>query len=291
MDRQLLLLEISTPLYIIVIGIEILLSHLHDWKLYTVKDTITNVYLTLLNMGLDVLMRGVTLLAFNAAFAFHFMQIQNSWVYWIALIFGIDFLYYWLHWTDHYCRLFWAVHVTHHSSEHFNLTTGFRSSVFEPLYRFMFYLPLPLLGFKPMDILFLHSLLQVYGILVHTQKIGKLPAFIEYFFVTPSHHRVHHGSNIKYLDKNMGMTLIIWDRIFGTFQKEEETEPVVYGLTTNPANKGPVNIVFHEWKNIWKDLQKPVSFTDKLKYIFAPPGWSHDHSTLTSNQLRELGEK
>ncbi len=291
MERELLLLEISTPLYILVIGLEILLSHFNNWKLYTFKDTATNVYLTLMNMGIDVLMRGVTLFALNFAFSHHFMQVQPTWLYWAALVIGVDFLYYWLHWADHYCRLFWAVHVTHHSSEQFNLTTGFRSSVFEPLYRFLFYLPLPLLGFKPMDILFMHSLLQVYGILVHTQKIKKLPALIEFIFVTPSHHRVHHGSNIKYLDKNMGMTFIIWDRLFGTFQKEEEAEPVVFGLTKNPDDRGAVNIVFHEWKNILNDLKKPVSFMDKLKYIFAPPGWSHDNSTLTSSQLRKLENK
>jgi sterol desaturase/sphingolipid hydroxylase (fatty acid hydroxylase superfamily) len=288
MDREQLLLLITTPLYLVVIGLEIFLSNWKEWGLYTVKDTLTNLYLMLLNMGLDILMRFV--IAFGALqlmYDHRLLTLEHNWLYWVGLAIGIDFLYYWLHWTDHYCRLFWAVHVTHHSSEQYNLTTGFRSSVFEPVYRFVFYLPLPLLGFNVLDILFMHSALQIYGILVHTQKVKHLPKFLEYFLVSPSHHRVHHGSNIKYLDKNMGMTLIIWDRLFGTFQEEDPNEPVVYGLTTNPEDRGPVNIIFHEWKNIWKDLKKPVNMLTKLKYVVMPPGWSHDGSTLTSSQLRK----
>ena len=288
MDREQLLLLFTTPLYLVVIGLEIFLSNWKEWGLYTVKDTLTNLYLMLLNMGLDILMRFV--IAFSALqlmYDHRLLTLEHNWLYWVGLAIGIDFLYYWLHWTDHYCRLFWAVHVTHHSSEQYNLTTGFRSSVFEPVYRFVFYLPLPLVGFNALDIVFMHSTLQIYGILVHTQKVKHLPKFLEYFLVSPSHHRVHHGSNIKYLDKNMGMTLIIWDRLFCTFQEEDPNEPVVYGLTTNPEDRGPVNIIFHEWKNIWKDLKKPVSMLTKLKYVVMPPGWSHDGSTLTSSQLRK----
>jgi hypothetical protein len=110
--------------------------------------------------------------------------------------------------------------------------------------------------------------------------------FLEYFLVTPSHHRVHHASNVKYLDKNMGMFLIIWDKLFGTFQKEEESEPVKYGLTTNIKSYNPLKMVFHEWENIIKDLQKKTTFKNKLLYIFGPPGWSHDGSTKTSSQLQ-----
>lgn len=287
MEREQLLLLITTPLYIFVIGLEIVLSNWNKWGLYTIKDTLTNLYLMLLNMGLDIAMRFI--IAFSALqfmYEHRIFNLEHNWLYWVGLALGIDFLYYWLHWADHYCRLFWAVHVTHHSSEYYNLSTGFRSSVFEPLYRFIFYLPLPLLGFEVLDIMFLHSALQIYGILVHTQRVRHLPRFLEYVLVSPSHHRVHHGSNIKYLDKNMGMTLIIWDRMFGTFQEEDPNEPVVYGLTKNPEDRGPVNIVFHEWKNIWTDLKKPVGFITKLKYIIMPPGWSHDGSTQTSSQLR-----
>ena len=286
MDRETILLCIGTPIYAIVIGLEILMSHLHDRKWYTFKDTMSNVYLTLLNMSLDLACRFVAAMVLFFSFQHRFFTFEHSWIYWVALVFGVDFFYYWLHRADHYCRLFWAVHVTHHSSEQYNLTTGFRSSVFEPLYRFVFYIPLPLLGFEAIDIFFMHSALQIYGILVHTQSVGKL-GWLEYILVTPSHHRVHHASNVRYLDKNMGMTLIIWDKIFGTFAIEDPAEPVVYGLTKNPEDRGPVNIVLHEWKNILADLRRPITLRQKLGYLFNPPGWSHDGSTKTSAQLRQ----
>jgi sterol desaturase/sphingolipid hydroxylase (fatty acid hydroxylase superfamily) len=213
-------------------------------------------------------------------------------LYWTVLIVSEDFMFYWLHRVDHYCRLFWAVHVTHHSSEEFNLTVGFRSSVFQPLYRFIYFIPIAFMGFKGIDIMFAYSATQIFGILVHTQAIGKL-GFLEYIIVTPSHHRVHHGSNPRYLDKNMGMFLIIWDKLFGTFQAEIDSDPVKYGLTTNIESQHPFTLVFHEWKNIFNDLtKKKAPIKAKFMYVFGPPGWSHDGSRKTSNQLRaELKEK
>ncbi len=130
----------------------------------------------------------------------------------------------------------------------------------------------------------MYAATQIYGILIHTKTVGKL-GFLEWFLSTPSHHRVHHASNVKYLDKNMGMVFIIWDRLFGTFQKEEEA--VVYGLTTNIGTYNPFTMVFHEWKAILKDLGTSPSFKNKFMYIFGPPGWSHDGSRKTSNQLRK----
>lgn len=187
-----------------------------------------------------------------------------------------------------FLQIFWAAHVTHHSSEEYNLTVGFRSSVFQPLYRFIYFIPIAFAGFRPEDIMFTYAFTQMWGIFVHTQSVGKLWKPIEYIMCTPSHHRVHHASNVKYLDKNMGMLLIIWDKIFGTFQKEDETyEPIKYGLTTNIKTVHPVTMVFHEWKNIFHDLRKPIKLKDKFKYVFGPPGWSHDGSTQTSSQMRE----
>ena len=138
----------------------------------------------------------------------------------------------------------------------------------------------------------MYSVTQIYGILVHTRFIRKLPSWIEYFFVTPSHHRVHHASNIPYLDRNMGMVFIIWDRLFGTFQEEMDDEPPHYG-TTKPIEQPyhPIHIVTHEWKQLSKDLQKPVPFHTKLKYLFYPPGWSHDGSSQTSKELQEMMKK
>ncbi len=284
------LIAISTPLYILVIGAEILLSHLHVTKYYTLKGTLLNIYLSLINAGIDVLFRAVYI--FIILQWFYTMAPpklhQHHFLYWFLLFVAEDFVFYLQHVADHYCRLFWAAHVTHHSSEEFNLTTGFRSSVFQPLYRFIYFIPLALLGFKPGDIVFMYSLTQIYGILVHTQTIKKMPAWFEVLFVSPSHHRVHHACNTIYLDKNMGMCLIIWDKLFGTFQKEMPAEPVVYGLV-KPVNHPyhPVKIIFHEWQNICVDLKRKTSLYNKFRYLFMPPGWSHDGSSKTARQLRE----
>ena len=283
------LVAISTPLYIAVIGCEMLISHLHFKKLYTVKETLVNIYLSVVNSSIDFLFRAVYVFVilqwfYNYKF---FATAQYGWLYWPLLFIAEDFVFYFEHRVDHYCRLFWAVHVTHHSSEEFNLTTGFRSSVFQPLYRFIFFIPLAVIGFRPVDIVFMYSLTQIYGILVHTQSVVKMPKWFELFFVSPAHHRVHHASNILYLDKNMGMCLIVWDKLFGTFQAELPGEPVRYGLTKPLGNPHhPIKIIFHEWENIAQDLKKKTSFTNKLKYLFMPPGWSHDGSSKTAHQLR-----
>jgi len=287
--RESLLILISTPIYAALIGLEVVLSYYHNRHFYTTKGALMNVYLSALNFGLDILLRGVCLLVIAFFYEYRFFEIVNPFWYWFVLLIAEDFMFYWLHRVDHYCRLFWAVHVTHHSSEEFNLTVGFRSSVFQPLYRFIWFIPLPLMGFKGMDIMFMYSATQIYGILIHTQFVGKLGP-LEWFMATPSHHRVHHGANVQYLDRNMGMVLIIWDRMFGTFT--EETEPVKYGLTKNlekPYN--PVTAVFHEWVEIFRDLRKPSSLKAKFMYVFGPPGWSHDGSRKTSKQLRAEMER
>jgi sterol desaturase/sphingolipid hydroxylase (fatty acid hydroxylase superfamily) len=286
--REAFLIIITTPIYAIVIGAEILFSYYHHKKYYSVKGLLSNIYLTALNMSLDILVRGICLFVLNYFFQFKFIEIQNQWAYWGLLLLAQDFMFYWLHRIDHFCRMFWAVHVTHHSSEEYNLTVGFRSSVFQPLYRFIYFIPLSLLGFKGIDIMFIYSATQIYGILIHTQTVDKL-GFLEYFLSTPSHHRVHHASNVKYLDKNMGMLLIIWDKLFGTF--EEEKEKVVFGLTENIKTYHPLKMVFHEWINIANDLQKTSSFKAKLMYVFGPPGWSHDGSKKTSKHMRSELDK
>jgi sterol desaturase/sphingolipid hydroxylase (fatty acid hydroxylase superfamily) len=285
--RETLVLLFSTPFYAIIIGIEMFFSHIHERNFYHWKETLTNVYLTVLNMLLDLAMRAIAVFYLLFASQHKTFTWEKNILYWLGLAVAIDFMYYWLHRTDHYCRLFWAVHVTHHSSTNFNLTTGFRSSVFEPLYRFVFYLPVAWLGFDVIDIILMHSILQIYGISVHTQYVKRLPRWIEFFMVSPAHHRVHHGSNVEYLDKNMGMTFIIWDRMFGTFQDEIDEVPVKYGLTTNPTDRGGINIVFHEFISIWQDVTQPnLTFRQRLNYIFQPPGWSHDGSRQTSEELR-----
>jgi sterol desaturase/sphingolipid hydroxylase (fatty acid hydroxylase superfamily) len=281
---------IATPIYIIVIGLEVLLSHLQAKKYYSVKETLMNVCLTLANAGIDFLFRwiyaGIILTWF---YSLHILDFSpHPLVYWPLLFVLEDFVFYIEHRVDHYCRLFWAVHVTHHSSEEFNLTTGFRSSVLQPLYRFIYFIPLALLGFSPADILFMYSLTQIYGILVHTQAIKQMPRWFEVLFVSPSHHRVHHASNAIYIDKNMGMCLIIWDKLFGTFQEEVPEHPVKYGLSKPVVKpRHPLKVIFHEWQLIGRDMQRKVSLGIKVKYLLMPPGWSHDGSSKTGRQLRE----
>jgi sterol desaturase/sphingolipid hydroxylase (fatty acid hydroxylase superfamily) len=284
------IIAVTTPLYAVIILSEMLLSHWQMKKYYSVKETVINIYLSLMNGGIDLLFRSIYLFFILQWFYTHgsfLMTGMPTWLYWFLLFIGEDLAFYFQHRVDHYCRIFWAVHVTHHSSEEFNLTTGFRSSVFQPLYRFIYFIPLVLIGFKPVDIVVMYSITQIYGILVHTQMIQTMPRWFEWIFVSPSHHRVHHASNVIYLDKNMGMCLIIWDKLFGTFQEEIPEEPVRYGLTKPLENAHhPVHIVFHEWNEIASDLRKKVSFKEKLKYLFMPPGWSHDGRTKTAKEMR-----
>ncbi len=283
----------SVPIYAIIIPLEILLSNFRHQKFYSWKETAINIYLNLLNAGIDTILRffiAFTLL--NFVYRYHLPISWNPVVYWIFVLIGEDFMFWLEHFIDHSSRVFWAVHVTHHSSPEYNLTTGFRSSVFMPVYKYLYFIPLVLLNIKPIDVVFMYSFTQIYGILVHTQYVKKMPRWIEYIFVTPSHHRVHHASNIPYLDKNMGMVFIFWDRIFGTFAEELPGEVPHYGIT-KPIEKPfhPVHIVTHEWKEIGRDLKRKVPLTTKLKYLFMPPGWSHDGSTKTSKQLQKERKK
>lgn len=286
----------SIPFFGTVIVLEMIVSYFVHQHNYSTKDTATNVYFALLNFGLDILMKTFSFLVMGFVYQYSIVtwQVQGIW-YWLFAFIGQDFLYYIHHYVDHHSRFFWATHVTHHNSEYFNITTGFRSPVLQPLYRYMFFLPLAFLGVEPLHIMFAYAVNQIYGTLCHTNFIKSKLGLWGLIFVTPSHHRVHHASNLKYLDKNMGMVLIIWDRIFGTFQAEideENYEKIHYGLRKEIKDKGPINIIFHEWRDIIHDVfvtKRDLPLGTKLKYVFNPPGWSHDGSTKTSKELqREL---
>lgn len=274
-------------LLILISLVEMYVSYAHDKKHYSRRDTWNNVYLMALAFLINLSTKTATFFLLNFCYQFRLFEIKNIVVYWIVLVLAQDVLYWILHTSGHYTRLFWAMHVTHHSSPKFNLTTGFRSTVFEPLYRVFFYLPLAFMGFSAIDILFAYLVTQLYGNAVHTQAVGKLHPIIEYIFVTPSHHRVHHASNLIYLDKNMGMVLIIWDRIFGTFQEELPEEKIVYGLTHQPEDMGPVNIVFHEFRAMSADIKRAPGLKHKIGYLLFPPGWSHDGSTQTAKVMQQ----
>jgi len=273
---------------LLILG-EMLYSHYHHKELFQGKDTAISLLCTSLNFLNDLVFRAVTLAILHWFFV-HGVQsfTAKGIMYWSLLFFAQDLAYYVLHCADHFCRFFWASHVTHHSSEKFNLAVAIRSSVFQPYYRFLYFIPLALVGFEALDIVFMYAATQVYGFWVHTETIGKLSRWFEFVFVTPSHHRVHHASNPEYLDANMGMVLIIWDRIFGTFRPELESVKPVFGLTKNIRSHNPFFVVFHEWMAILKDVRRTNSLGNKLRYIFAPPGWSHDGSSLTTKQIRKL---
>jgi len=280
-----LLLDLTFyPVFAVFIGLEVFLSWRSQLQLYHFKDSFTNVTLSIFNGIVDLAVKGIWLFVLLYFNKYAFFHIQNVFLYWFLLFLGQDFCFWLLHYVDHKCRLFWAVHVTHHSSEKFNLTVAIRSSVFQPLYRPIYYIPLALMGFNGVHILFMFAVCNTYGFFIHTDMVGRL-GFLEYIFATPSNHRVHHSSNVKYLDKNMGMVLIIWDRLFGTYQKEEEKPK--YGLTKSIKNDNPFNVITYEWKNLAKDLKKPLTVRQKFMYIFGPPGWSHDGSSKTTRQLIE----
>ncbi len=278
---------ISVPVYAVTILAEIVASAFLKRELYTTKDTLNNFLMTTLNILLDTVMRGAFL--FMMAWSFPnriFNWSEHGILYWIVAIVLTDLVYWFVHWMSHMVRFFWAVHTVHHSSEKYNITVGFRSSVFEPLYRFLFFVPLGFLGFEAADIVLAFAIQQLYGSIIHTELIRRIPVW-DWLFVSPSHHAVHHASNPRYLDKNMGMILIVWDKIFGTFEPEDEKyDKIKYGLTTNLNTYNPGTILFKEWKQMWQDVKSAPGLRNKFMYVFGPPGWSHDGSRKTSHQMR-----
>lgn len=249
---------------------------------YTGKDTAAS-----LAMGVGYLVFAavmalaiVPLYVWISQFAFFDLS-PYGWA-WPVLIVAEDFCYYWYHRAGHEVRLFWASHVNHHSSQHYNLSTALRQSWTTPLTGWIFWVPLVLLGFPVEWILLAKALNLLYQYWIHTESVGKLGWF-EKIFNTPSHHRVHHGRNLRYLDRNYAGIFIIWDRLFGTFQEELDEEKVEYGLLHNLDTYNPVHIAFHEWVAIGKDVaRRPGRIVD---YLFRPPGWQPDGRSQTVREL------
>ncbi|MEM8907102.1 MAG: sterol desaturase family protein, partial [Bacteroidota bacterium] len=232
------------------------------------------------------------LLAFMAFYALHDWSplrdvVQRQWWAWGLLFLLDDFIYYWFHRLNHEVRLFWAGHVPHHSAIRMNFSTALRQGVGERLHKFLFWLILPLLGFDPLMIFTVMSINLIYQFWVHTELVDRLPWAIEWLFNTPSHHRVHHASNIRYLDCNHGGVLIIWDRLFGTFSEEKAFEKPVYGLTKNIDSLHPIHVATHEYQSIWRDVKRAEKWSDKWKYLFYAPGWSHDGPDRRAKTLRQ----
>ncbi len=201
---------------------------------------------------------------------FRLFDLGTGWLAWTVAIVGWDLSYYWQHRVEHEVRILWACHVNHHSSRKYNLSTALRQP-WTPWTHLLFYPVWALVGVRPWMIVVAEGIDLIYQFWVHTEAIGKLPRWFEAVFNTPSHHRVHHGSNRRYLDRNYGGILIVWDRMFGTFQAEDE--PVVYGLTKNIETYNPLRIAFHEYAAIGRDLRATRRWRDRLGILLRGPGW------------------
>lgn len=280
------LIHYAIPGFIILLLAEVVATAVQQKDYYDAKDTASSLAMGIGNVVIGIVGKVVVFGAFSLVYQYRLFTIDmTQWWAWVALFFADDFSYYWFHRISHGSRYFWASHVVHHSSQKYNLSTALRQTWTGNLSgSFIFWIWLPLIGFHPAVIMTMQAISLLYQFWIHTEYINKFPAPIEFIFNTPSHHRVHHATNLDYLDKNHAGILIIWDRLFGTFQREEERP--VYGLTKNINTHNPVKIAFHEWTDISRDVAKAGSLRNALGYLFGPPGWSHDGSRKTTKQLR-----
>jgi sterol desaturase/sphingolipid hydroxylase (fatty acid hydroxylase superfamily) len=271
-----------------VMLVEAYISYKRQLTLYDKKDAITSMLVGIITLIFEFGFKFGALIAFELLRELSPLRdvIGRQWWAFVILFFLDDFAYYWFHRKNHEVRLFWAGHVNHHSSKYLNYATALRQGVGERAHKYLFWMWIPLLGFGGVMIFTMMAANLIYQFFTHTELVKKLPWPIEYIFNTPSHHRAHHASNIRYLDRNHGGVLIIWDRIFGTFSEELDTEKPVYGLTANIETNNLPHVITHEYKSIWRDVKRANKFSDKLKYIFYAPGWSHDGEDLRAKTLR-----
>ena len=236
------------------------------------RDTKTSLTMGLGNVVINVGWKFVVLAAYVAIYELTPFRLDDGdWWVWVLLFFADDFSYYWFHRVSHESRFFWASHVVHHSSEHYNLSTALRQT-WVPMTYFPFWLWLPFVGFEPYMVLLAQAWSLIYQFWIHTEVVKKLPKPFEAVLNTPSHHRVHHGSNEVYLDKNYAGILIIWDKMFGTFTAEGER--VKYGLTTNIRTFKPMRVAFGEYGALWRDMRAAPDLRTAMTIARKGPGWS-----------------
>lgn len=280
------LIQYAIPGFIILLVAEVLITAKQQKDYYDAKDTASSLTMGIGNVIIGLVGKIIVFGAYSLVYQFRLFTVDmTQWWAWVLLFFADDFSYYWFHRISHSSRYFWASHVVHHSSMKYNLGTALRQTWTGNISgAFVFWVWLPFLGFSPVAVMTMQAISLLYQFWIHTELIDKLPAPIEFLFNTPSHHRVHHGSDLDYLDKNHAGILIIWDRMFGTFELERNRP--TYGLTTNINTHNPVRIAFHEWTAIGQDMRRAGSLRNALGYLFGPPGWSHDGSRKTTKQLR-----
>jgi sterol desaturase/sphingolipid hydroxylase (fatty acid hydroxylase superfamily) len=266
----------AVPYFVALLAIEWISFHHtgdHDEAMagYDVRDTATSVSMGLGNLVINLGWKLVVLVIYSAVYELSPLRVPSSaWWAWVLLFFADDLAYYWFHRVSHEVRVFWAAHVTHHSSQRYNLSTALRQT-WVPMTSFAFWIPLALIGIPPWMIVLEQSVSLVYQFWIHTEAVGRLPGPLELVLNTPSHHRVHHGSNDRYLDRNYAGILIIWDRLLGTFQGEDE--PVRYGLTKNIESFNPAHVAFHEYAAIGRDVRHAHNWRDRIGYVLRGPGW------------------
>lgn len=277
----------ALPAFVLLIAAEASVAALTRKQLYRYQDTAANIALAAGSFAVNAATGGVVLLIYSWTYQHRIATVPtNIWWGWALCFFADDFSYYWFHRLSHEVRWFWASHSVHHSSEQYNLSVAVRQTWTGTMSgTFLFWGWMPFVGFHPAMVLFIQSASLIYQFWIHTEVIKTLPRWFETIFNTPSHHRVHHGSDFDYLDMNYGGTTILWDRLFGTF-KAEAFKPR-YGLTHSIGTDNPIRIAFYEWINIARDLNKATRLRDAFNYLLQPPGWSPDGSSQTTREARQ----
>jgi sterol desaturase/sphingolipid hydroxylase (fatty acid hydroxylase superfamily) len=261
-------------LFAVLVIAEMIFGIVKHRNYYTTRDTLNNILLGLATTAFKTFLMVGPVYAFYQFFHNHnivlFPDLSNYWWSWLILIPLNDMIFYWFHRLSHISRIFWASHVVHHNSEYMNLTTSVRGVFVIMSYRFLFFFPLPMIGFTPEQIILADQIGFFYQLIIHTETM-KSWGFLEWFMNTPSHHRVHHASNPQYMDKNYAAIFIVWDRMFGTFEKE--VEKPVYGLLHNLKSENIFWVAFHEFAGIFRDLRKSRSLSEVSGILFDHPGW------------------
>jgi alkylglycerol monooxygenase len=262
---------LAIPFFFLAMGIEILIDRYKQTGLYRLNDSITNLNAGTSQQVVGIFLKVFTLGVYETVYAnLALFNVPHVWWSWLIAFLLYDLCYYWAHRMSHEVNLFWSGHVVHHQSEEYNLSVALRQSWFQGIWTAPFYLPMALLGFDTTQLLIVGGINLIYQFWIHTELIDRMGP-LEWVMNTPSHHRVHHGRNPKYIDKNHAGTFIIWDRLFGTFQQEEERP--VYGITTPINSWNPVWANFSHYEAIGQQLKRASSLTDKLRVLFYKPGW------------------
>ena len=264
---------IGAPIVIALILIEGLISSSKKLGYYKHGDSMGTIGLIVGNVIVNLLTKTSILGFYLFLYQFRLFDIstESLWIQIILTLIVIDFVYYWFHRTSHRVRFFWGIHMNHHSSEEMNFLVSLRQAWFNPLFRLPFFFILPLIGFDPLLTFVVGAASTLWAVIQHTQTIGKLGP-LEWFMVTPSAHRVHHGVNVEYLNKNFGNLFIVWDRIFGTYA--EEKEEVIFGLTNNVKTFNPFRITAFSWIQFVNDFKESNNLSDKFMSFFGSPEWS-----------------